>query len=37
MCQDISDVDVGVSILAAEQSHNKKLMIHMGEIGKIRF
>lgn len=37
MCQDISDVDVGVSILAAEQSRNKKLVIHMGEIGKIRF
>lgn len=37
MCQDISGADVGASILAAEQSHNKKLMIHMGDIGKIRF
>lgn len=36
MCRDISN-GVGTSVLRAEQSHNKKLMIHRDEVGKIRF
>lgn len=34
VCQDISNGDVGTSVLRPEQSHNKKLR---GEVGKIRF
>lgn len=37
MCKEMSNGDVGASVPRAEKSHNKKLMIHRDEVGKIRF